>query len=267
MESAAGGPFGGEGHGAGFEEFGEGVEELVGEGFVEDALVAVGLEVELVGFEFDAEFIGDVREFDGAEVRVAGDGADRGEFRGDVEDGVVALGGGIGEGDEEGGGVVGHKNRFKKKWIINVGYSRRRGEAYREDRGQWRRRLRHYFLCAFGVAVEVDVEAGGEAVLVLFAEVGEPEGAGGEGLGLGAFGHEEDVLGVDVGVGGDAGVDLVDEGVDFFDVGWGGEDEFPLAVEDEGAGGELLEDGKVKAVFFVGLGEAAVIALEWGGVF
>ncbi len=90
VESAAGGPFGGDGHGAGMEDGDEIIEDAIGDGLIKDALVAEGLEVELVGFKFDAELVGDVGELDGAEVGLAGDGADGGEFRRDVEDGVVA---------------------------------------------------------------------------------------------------------------------------------------------------------------------------------
>ena len=111
VEAAARGPFGGEGHGAGFKGLDEVVEDAVGDVFVKDAALAKGLEVELVGFEFDAEFVGDVGEADGAEVGLAGHGADGGELRGDVLDFVVALEVGVGERFEEGGvagGSVGH---------------------------------------------------------------------------------------------------------------------------------------------------------------
>jgi hypothetical protein len=131
VEAAAGGPFGGDSHGAGFEKLDEVVEDLVGDGFVVDAFGAEGLEVELVGFEFDAEFVGDVGELDGAEVRLAGDGADGGEFGGDVEDGVVARGLGVGEEDKEGGGVFGHGGRsfFAWTWEQLRGYCRRAGRT------------------------------------------------------------------------------------------------------------------------------------------
>jgi len=55
MQAATGGPFGDQFHVEGGEEGDEVVEYLVGEGFVKDAGVAEGLEVEFVGFEFEAE--------------------------------------------------------------------------------------------------------------------------------------------------------------------------------------------------------------------
>ena len=60
MEATAGGPFGGDGQGAGLEGADEVVEDAVGDVFVEDAGVAEGLEVHLVGLEFDASLVGDV---------------------------------------------------------------------------------------------------------------------------------------------------------------------------------------------------------------
>ena len=104
------------------------------------------------------------------------------------------------------------------------------------------------------------MEAGGEAVVFLFAEFGEGEGTLGEGGGVGAFGHEEDVLFGDGDLGG--------EGFDFGEVGGGGEDEFPLVVFDGAVAvsGEGFQDWEVDAVFFVGLGEAAGLAIVRGGV-
>ena len=77
------------------------------------------------------------------------------------------------------------------------------------------------------------MEAGREAVAFLFTEVGDPAGAFGEGGGVGAFGHEENVGGVDAVSGGEAFVDLVDDLLDFVQVFGGGEDEFPLAFFDD----------------------------------
>ena len=95
--SAAGGEVGGYGHffgGAGADQV---VEDFVGEGFVEDSLVAVGLEVEFECFQLEAELAGVVGDGDGAEVWLAGLGAEAGEFGADNLDFVVAVGGGIGE--------------------------------------------------------------------------------------------------------------------------------------------------------------------------
>lgn len=73
------------------------------------------------------------------------------------------------------------------------------------------------------------MESRGEAVAFLFAEVGDPAGAFGEGVGVGAFGHEEDVGGVDAVGGGEAFVDLMDDLFDFREIVGGGKDELPLA--------------------------------------
>ena len=58
-------------------------------------MVSEGLVVEFEAFKFDAEFVGDVGEGDGAEVGVACFRAERGELFGDVLDGVVAVGRGV----------------------------------------------------------------------------------------------------------------------------------------------------------------------------
>src|SRR5258706_12909979 len=113
--SAADGEVGGDGHFAGFEGGNEVVEDRVGDGFVEDAFVAVGEEVELESLHLDAEFIGDVGDGDGGEVGLAGDGAEAGEFGEGEFDFVVALGGGVGEGfedDARGGELRGGQDGF-----------------------------------------------------------------------------------------------------------------------------------------------------------
>lgn len=86
------------------------VADFVGDGFVEDALGAEGLEVELEGLELDAALVsrlgsgsGDVSDGDRAEVGVSGFGAEGGELFGEVldEEGVIAGLVGRGEGFEE----------------------------------------------------------------------------------------------------------------------------------------------------------------------
>ena len=67
-DSAAGSPLAGEGHlpwGTGLDEV---VQNLVRDGLVEDALVAIALQVELEALEFDARAVGDVGDVDGAEI-------------------------------------------------------------------------------------------------------------------------------------------------------------------------------------------------------
>ena len=94
-DASAGGEGGGEGHLAGVGGFDEVVEDLVGEGFVEYAFVAVGLEVEFEGFEFEAFLVGAVLDGDGAEIGLAGLGTEAGELRAVDFDLVVPLGGGV----------------------------------------------------------------------------------------------------------------------------------------------------------------------------
>src|SRR5262249_21194799 len=68
------------------------VEQAVDEGFVEDALVAVALEVELERAQLDAGFAWSVGEGDGAEIGLPGLGAKTRELRADDLDGVIAAG-------------------------------------------------------------------------------------------------------------------------------------------------------------------------------
>lgn len=95
--SAARVPVGGDLHPAGTERVDELVEDPVRDGFVEDALLAERLEVELQALELDAQLLRGVLDGDRAEIRLAGHGAAAGEFRRDVRDDVVAAGVRIGE--------------------------------------------------------------------------------------------------------------------------------------------------------------------------
>ena len=79
-DSTADGEVGGNPHPPRVADFGEFVEEAVGDGFVKNALVAEGVVVVLERFEFDAGLVGDVVQFDGGEVGQAGLGADGGEL-------------------------------------------------------------------------------------------------------------------------------------------------------------------------------------------
>src|SRR5579862_3228049 len=103
------------------------------------------------------------------------------------------------------------------------------------------------------------MEAGTEAVAVLFAEFGDPAAAGGDSLVGDSFGHEQDAGGGDV-------ADVGEEGLDFGEVFGGADDEFPLDVADARGGGEGFKDIEIDAVFFVGLGEFSLLALPGRGV-
>src|SRR5690606_18346258 len=113
-DAAAAAPVGDDLEPDGVHEPDEVVADLVGEGLVEDAALAEGLEVELEALELDADATvarraGLEAEGDGAEVGVAGLRAQGGELLGDVLDDERGVGGG-GEGVEEGG--VGHGGSY-----------------------------------------------------------------------------------------------------------------------------------------------------------
>src|SRR5262249_3977432 len=67
------------------------VQDAVGDRFVERALVAVRPEIELPGFELDAERVGHVFDADSGEVRLPGLRAEAGELRAVEADDVIAL--------------------------------------------------------------------------------------------------------------------------------------------------------------------------------
>ena len=52
-------------------------------------------------------------------------------------------------------------------------------------------------MCPWFVAPQEDVESGAEAVAAALAFVHQPAAAVGQGLGIAAFGHEDDVVGLD----------------------------------------------------------------------
>jgi hypothetical protein len=127
------------------------------------------------------------------------------------------------------------------------------------------------------------MEARGETIAALFADGADPGGALVEGGRVGAFGHEQNVFALHEVFWGEAFVDLFEQGIDFIEVGFGGDDEFPLAFLDDvlvfhpptvfgcraGVGamaGDLSQDVEVDAIFFVGLGEAPAFASRGGGV-
>ena len=90
------------------------------------------------------------------------------------------------------------------------------------------------------------MEAGGEAVAVVAADVGEPEGAGLEGGGVAALGHEVDAVGGEL--------ELGLEGADFVEVGLVADDKFEGGV---GQGCEEAEGVEVKPELsvYAGVGE------------
>ena len=79
-DTAAGGEGAGDGHALGCAGFDQVVEDLVGGGFVKNALVPVGQQVILQRLQFDAAFGRRVFNDDLAEVRQAGLGAHRREL-------------------------------------------------------------------------------------------------------------------------------------------------------------------------------------------
>jgi len=88
----------GDGHAAGRAGGDQVVEDAVDEGFVEDAFVAVGLEIKFKGLEFEATLVGTVRYDDGAEIGLAGPGTEAGKFGATDLNLIIPLGMGIGEG-------------------------------------------------------------------------------------------------------------------------------------------------------------------------
>lgn len=81
---------------------GEFVKKLIRHRFIEDALIAEAVVVELQRFKLDAKLIGDVLKGDLGEIGVARLGADARELGEDVRDRIVALGSRIGESFEHG---------------------------------------------------------------------------------------------------------------------------------------------------------------------
>jgi hypothetical protein len=80
---------------AGVDQIGE---DLVGDGLVKSAPVAVRPQVELEGLEFDAGDVGHILDVDGGKVRLAGLGAEASKFRHPHTDGIVTGYTGVGEG-------------------------------------------------------------------------------------------------------------------------------------------------------------------------
>lgn len=101
-DAAAGGELGGDGHAVGVASGGEVVEDLVDDELVETGVVAVACEVEFEGFGFDAGGVRDIADLELGEVGLACNGAEGGEVRAIKGNPVVAIGGWVGEGFEDG---------------------------------------------------------------------------------------------------------------------------------------------------------------------
>ena len=95
--AAANKKFGRQTHIAWFEGFDQVIKNLVGHGFVEAAFVTERPDVQLEALEFDAGFFGDVVENQGGKIRLAGFGAQAGEFRDFHVDVKIAMRCRIGE--------------------------------------------------------------------------------------------------------------------------------------------------------------------------
>ena len=93
------------------------VEQAVDDGLVEGADVAEALKVQLQRLQLHAGLAGHVAERDGAEVRLAGLGAQAGELRTDDFDGVIAPRMGVGKGFQ----LFGLGN-FKERHGCNLGW-------------------------------------------------------------------------------------------------------------------------------------------------
>ena len=91
MQSASGRKFGGYFDVSGLHGRDHVVENLIGQPFVENAFVAIRLQVEFQAFEFDAQLVGDVLERNRSVVGLSGFRAQRREFRTHVRDEIVAI--------------------------------------------------------------------------------------------------------------------------------------------------------------------------------
>ena len=109
--AAAAFPVGFQAHPARSHHFVKIVGDAVGEGFVEDAFIAVVLKIELEAFELDAHAVGAVTQCDRAEIGMTGLWAEAGEPLGHMLDEIVAVRVGIVEALEEGG--LGHRHMIE----------------------------------------------------------------------------------------------------------------------------------------------------------
>src|ERR1035441_4861748 len=105
------------------------VDDLVGHGLVERAAVAKRPDIELEGLELNAEPVGHIFELEGREIRLPGARTQAGEFRNADPDGVVGLGGRIGESLDLAGRMARHG------WILCLWPHRKRHADNLHERG------------------------------------------------------------------------------------------------------------------------------------
>ncbi len=85
-------PVGDDFHVLGVHHLGQVITDFIGDGFVENTLIAETLEVELERLEFDAQILGDKANRHGAKVGVTGFGAGAGELFRDMLDEKISAG-------------------------------------------------------------------------------------------------------------------------------------------------------------------------------
>ena len=85
-------PVGDDFHVLGVHHFSQIITDFVGNGFVENTLIAEALEIEFEALEFDAQVLGDETDGDRAKVGVTGFGAGAGELFGDMLDEKISAG-------------------------------------------------------------------------------------------------------------------------------------------------------------------------------
>lgn len=97
------------------------VDDLIGDGFMEGALVAEAPGIELQAFQFDTKLVGDVVDNQHREIRLAGQRAQAGEFGHLDMDLEIPLLAGIGEGIEGLGGLRRHDAEWGPDGMVTMG--------------------------------------------------------------------------------------------------------------------------------------------------
>ena len=133
-DAAAHEEFGGDAHEARLQFGDEVVEDAVGDGLVETALVTERPDVELEALQFDAFRFGNVIEQDGGEIRLAGFRAQAGEFRNFHVDVEITLRCGVGEGFEGLAGLGAHGRAETKKKGKVILYAHEHSRAVKAER-------------------------------------------------------------------------------------------------------------------------------------
>ena len=88
-DAAAGIPITGDAKPLGFGGSDQALGDIDGAIFMESTVIAEGSEIELEGFAFDEEFVGDVIDDDIGEIGLAGDGTERSKFGAGEADEIV----------------------------------------------------------------------------------------------------------------------------------------------------------------------------------